>query len=1511
MTDLAATDLQAQEELATAQRILKERELVNVNTMTDLAATDLQAQEELATAQRILQERELVNVNTMTDLAATDLQAQEELATAQRILQERELVNVNTMTDLAATDLQEQEELATAQRILQERELVNVNTMTDLAATDLQEQEELATAQRILQERELVNVNTMTDLAATDLQAQEELATAQRILQERELVNVNTMTDLAATDLQAQEELATAQRILQERELVNVNTMTDLAATDLQAQEELATAQRILKERELVNVNTMTDLAATDLQEQEELATAQRILKERELVNVNTMTDLAATDLQAQEELATAQRILQERELVNVNTMTDLAATDLQEQEEIILTQRALLRKRELEGLGVFNSRSGVVEADDVMSLPHMLEEICSSLTTVCLPDVLDAKIFESLRTVVDTLSIFNESLLNQNPMDVFESVEPQWGRAVEGGEPPEKIFPSDLLFYILRVSRDIFLPYANNISSTNSCSTKNGEEEETTIINCKEEKMVPFALKVLRDIAKGRSLGALSRFTRDEVVHAIDVVRDSFSNTVEARENDVLVLNSSGTLSDSVTVCDHTKAEVAAACNLLSTTLVQTVKVVGTEMLGLLHKRVHGGLTERELTLTCCILQDQLSSIVYTPPLHAVLLQQEVRDTIELMESVISVASTRQQQREENNEREVDNPTIDVLCSEAMKYALQTLRACISDDNSANADLLTVFYSEEVREAAVVLNRAVEAAKTQSLRNSEDTNDSNKNNNDDNNNENGNNSSKRNKRRGEAIRSKRTKDGFSTIREVHGDTQSAVIALRAYAAVLSDVYRDSETTSYLYTPNVLSAVDQLLQVLHRAVDMHITVSSGIPLLGRNNTPLLQLLQGARTNTREMLQRISLESPENQQEKEKEESEEFVDNHMSSRDRTSSPCVQAPSTAHVLNGLDCVVQKPSESSLNKKLGVTLEIEPMESIQPKEKKCEEVPLNTVDLNNPISNVRAEGSPEEGDAHTLVVTEVLSRTPSTRPRSLEPTVPVPNPTINNNYYKGEEEERGIRIRKHFADKTTSLIPFIRPLMKDVSVMTSDDKESLIFNCHVKDKQEKYDGIVQTEETAADLAIYMQFFLDTKAMLGKEKEINAAAELLAIIANMQRELEFLHNVEEPALKKELAEQECELKTIHGTLTKLQSLIQQHPCVSTSSSNEHKMPQMLREEVRDKSIPSRRRKASLRGPVLRVNYAEVPIPVSLPALGEKHSNTNTDDNTIINTTNINTNMNTAVVAEGIVEEVIMCFKTWHTLHANIVQHDAEAINRVKQLEKLLSIAKEERDTYSDKLNNLNITLSKQQTENKALRELLQTLHIDVDALNTALSQEQKAATAAAAAAAQMRQTAGQTELCEMAATELQLRSDELQSLRAELPRLRALRDAGLAGRKCELLRRGLRGLTRSVNTITALLQRESRFNTGTLETQRLLLLDSVAALTAEIAETQESLQQYIERRKIRDIVNSRMHYDDNNIPNDNNSNNNNNNNNNSTHGILVLDGERAVIASAHCGLE
>ncbi|ORC89531.1 uncharacterized protein TM35_000123060, partial [Trypanosoma theileri] len=1214
----------------------------------------------------------------------------------------------------------------------------------------------------------------------------------------------------------------------------------------------------------------------------------QRAQQEKELVHANTMTDLAATELQEQEDFIAAQRAQQEKELVHANTMTDLEVTQIYKMEKLGSAQRAQ-QEEEPGGLSVFNSRNGVVEVDAGMSFPNTLQVICSSLSSVSLPGVLDVKIHQSLQTVIETLSTVNEDLLNQNPMYVLESVDPQWGHAIESGVPPEKIFPSDVLFYTLLTARNVLVPYVNNYSSICSSNGNSKSEEEETAACHENDDIILLALKVLRDIARGKSVGALSRLTREDVVQAIDVVQDTFRRSViEPKESDVLVLNTSDSFNDSVTVCDHTKAEVAAACDVLSMALVQTVEAVGIEMLTLLRKRVHGGVTLRELALACCIVQEQLSSIVYTEPLHKLLPHHAARCAVEIMGSIIHVLGTTYK-GEEHNEIEIKAETLNLLCSEGMKSALQILRTSVMDENASNVDLLAVYYCEEVREATVVLHRAVEAVQTESLRNSEDMNVNDNDNNEDDN------SSSSGRRKGiitkrDLLRNKGKDNKCSKPRELQGDTHSVVKALRTYSVVLNDVYRDSEITASLYTPAVLSAVNLLLQVLYSAVDIHNTASENTPLLARNNMPLLQLLQNARTNTEVILQRVSLDSQEEQQqaeeeqhdqqqqeeqvekdqeeqaavEEEQEQQEEVNENmDMPTKDDTASPSIQTLTKTNVLTGVHYIKQKRSEFLAKKKRRVTPDIQLVDSINPKSKTCE-VPLT------------AGNSPDHGEVHTPAVTEMLSRTPSTKPRSIEPVASAPNTPE-----EGQQQEEKVKETEQIVEKTIKMITSIRPIMKDASVMTCELEGSIFPNDNVKHQLETHDGVVQTDESAADLAVYTQFFLDTKAILGKEKEISDAAELLSIMTDMQQKIDFLQNVQEPTLKKKMEKQECELKTMYATVNKLQNLMQQYPSSSTAVGKEHKMPKMLRLEVRDRSLPLRRRKSSPRRLSSPVQYAEIPTPIPLSALGLKNTNTNTTGNI------------TAVAIEGIVEEVIMWFNAWHTLHMNLVRHDADAINRAKRLEDLLSTANEERDAYSEKINTLNATLLKQQTEIAALRALLQTLHIDVDELNKALSQEHSAAAAAAAAAAQMRRTAGQTELCEMAATELRLRADELQSLRAEFPRLQVLRDAGLAARKSELLRRGLRGLSRSVQTITALLQRENRFNTGTLETQRLLLLDTVAALTAEIAEMQETLQQHVERRKMKSSIQNHI-------------NSNNNNNNNNINGIVVLKGESAVIASS-----
>nr|CCC51033.1 hypothetical protein TVY486_1000870 [Trypanosoma vivax Y486] len=151
--------------------------------------------------------------------------------------------------------------------------------------------------------------------------------------------------------------------------------------------------------------------------------------------------------------------------------------------------------------------------------------------------------------------------------------------------------------------------------------------------------------------------------------------------------------------------------------------------------------------------------------------------------------------------------------------------------------------------------------------------------------------------------------------------------------------------------------------------------------------------------------------------------------------------------------------------------------------------------------------------------------------------------------------------------------------------------------------------------------------------------------------------------------------------------------------------------------------------------------------------------------------------------------------------------------------------------------------------TLSKERDNNVIMRRLLESVNFDLDKYIVATAQKAAENQKLQEEAADIRQTVSQVEFCDMAKNEIRVKWEDLRTLEAEVRRMNALNDDNLIERKRSILLHSYRKLHRFGKDLIDALGNDTRFNTGSLESQRLTLIDDASTFTKEVVRCMESL--------------------------------------------------------------
>ncbi|EPY36843.1 hypothetical protein STCU_00379 [Strigomonas culicis] len=148
-------------------------------------------------------------------------------------------------------------------------------------------------------------------------------------------------------------------------------------------------------------------------------------------------------------------------------------------------------------------------------------------------------------------------------------------------------------------------------------------------------------------------------------------------------------------------------------------------------------------------------------------------------------------------------------------------------------------------------------------------------------------------------------------------------------------------------------------------------------------------------------------------------------------------------------------------------------------------------------------------------------------------------------------------------------------------------------------------------------------------------------------------------------------------------------------------------------------------------------------------------------------------------------------------------------------------------------------------------------MRRVLEDLNVDVHAYASKLEAErcrteklEKEAAALKLKTSDLVTNAEQQEFCDMGEVELSLKAEEANALAADLQQWSHYQDPRLIEKKAEFLRRDVHRLQKFQRVLLYLLQLRPCFNTGTLESRRLNMLQSLEELTGRVQASEQALR-------------------------------------------------------------
>lgn len=209
-------------------------------------------------------------------------------------------------------------------------------------------------------------------------------------------------------------------------------------------------------------------------------------------------------------------------------------------------------------------------------------------------------------------------------------------------------------------------------------------------------------------------------------------------------------------------------------------------------------------------------------------------------------------------------------------------------------------------------------------------------------------------------------------------------------------------------------------------------------------------------------------------------------------------------------------------------------------------------------------------------------------------------------------------------------------------------------------------------------------------------------------------------------------------------------------------------------------------------------------------------------------------------------------------------SLHYELIQRYIDSFMRAEKLEEFLEKSKHEHDNSKQELDAIKLILESKEKENQNMRGVLEEMNVDLEVYLSDLERQKHVNARLAKKAVQLQHqaatlatTAEQQEFCEMASLELTIRSEEILETETALENVLTFYDPELIAKKRQHIGKTIRSIGTFCQKIISMCQSRPRFNTGTLESQRLNILQETAELYNRFEWAKEELNEQIERQK------------------------------------------------------
>lgn len=209
-------------------------------------------------------------------------------------------------------------------------------------------------------------------------------------------------------------------------------------------------------------------------------------------------------------------------------------------------------------------------------------------------------------------------------------------------------------------------------------------------------------------------------------------------------------------------------------------------------------------------------------------------------------------------------------------------------------------------------------------------------------------------------------------------------------------------------------------------------------------------------------------------------------------------------------------------------------------------------------------------------------------------------------------------------------------------------------------------------------------------------------------------------------------------------------------------------------------------------------------------------------------------------------------------------SLHYGLMQQYLERFQRAEKLEDLLEKSKYERDDSKQELDAVKLILESKDKENQNMKSILEEMNIDLEVYLSDLEHQKRINARLAKKASQLQNqasllatTADQQEFCDMAGLELTIRTEEMYEIEAALENVLTFYDADLISKKRQHIGKTIRSIGTFCQKMLSMCQSRPRFNTGTLESQRLNILQGTAELYNRFEWAKEELNEQLQRQK------------------------------------------------------